>query len=382
MTVDDRSGLVGLSVLPSLGPKRFQTIVEHYPPGEAFSLLAAGRRLAVEVEGDRARGLFDRLRAQARGVDCEAIGVSVVARGDPGYPVLLAFDPDPPNVLFVRGRLDALQLRTVGIVGTRNATAAGRATAFELGQALADNEVAVVSGLARGIDAAAHRGVRATDGIAIAVVGSGPDLPYPKQNADLWEWVAGEGLLVSEWPPGTEPEPWRFPLRNRIIAALSEALVVVESRETGGSLITALAAGDRGVTVMAVPGSTRSPAARGTNKLLVDGATPVTCVDDVLVALGLDHSRCVGVDTPNSPTTGCPPEGVASSVLEVCVEGPATLDEIAEQLRLGVSDAAVAVRQLESLGFVTVTEGWIETVRSRLATRPTRAPATSEGEAP
>src|SRR5690606_572209 len=135
--------------------------------------------------------------------------------------------------------LSVLAERRAGIIGTRNATAAGRATAFELGHELAVNGVAVVSGLARGIDGAAHRGVRAGDGRPAGGVANGRDAPYPKPHTELWEWVATHGLLVSEWPPGTTPEPWRFPLRNRILAALCEVLVVVESRERGGSLITA-----------------------------------------------------------------------------------------------------------------------------------------------
>ena len=126
-----------------------------------------------------------------------------------------------------------LAKRAVSIVGTRNATAAGRATAFELGEALAGAGLAVVSGLARGIDGAAHRGVRAGVGDAVGVVGSGVDIPYPRQNAELWQWVAEHGLLISEWPPGTPPEDFRFPLRNRIIATLGDVLVVVESRRAG-----------------------------------------------------------------------------------------------------------------------------------------------------
>src|SRR6185312_13567930 len=128
-------------------------------------------------------------------------------------------------------------------------------------------------------------------GPPIAVVGNGPDRPYPRVNAALWGAVCGRGLLLTEWPPGTTPEAFRFPLRNRILAALSEVLVVVESRERGGSLITAQAAMERSIDVMAVPGSVRNRAAAGTNHLLRDGAAPVTEVDDVLVALGLDTRR-------------------------------------------------------------------------------------------
>ena len=201
------------------------------------------------------------------------MGIDAVTARDPEFPAVLRHDPQPPAVLFVRGDLAALDARRVGIVGTRNATQTGRDIAFELGTALAEAGVAVVSGLAKGIDGAAHRGVLGVDGgRPVAVVGNGPDAPYPRVHAALWAEVCARGVLLSEWPPGTAPEPFRFPLRNRILAALSEVLVVVESRERGGSLITAQAAIERSVDVMAVPGSVRNRAAAGTNQLLRDGA--------------------------------------------------------------------------------------------------------------
>jgi DNA processing protein len=369
VSTEDRAALVALAGLPSMGPQRLASIVEHHRPAEAFALLAGGARLSSEAEPPAHRALFDRLRRQATGVDpgalledCAAHAVAVLAPTDPDFPPALAADQSPPSVLFVRGRLDTLSARRVAVIGTRNATAAGRATASELGAALADAGVAVVSGLARGIDAAAHRGVRSRQGRAVAAVGNGLDQPYPKQNSDIWNWVAEHGLLLSEWPPGTPPDAWRFPLRNRLIAALAEVLVVVESRHTGGSLITARAAAQRDVEVMAVPGSTRNAAANGTNKLIVDGATPVTCVDDVLVALGLDHSRC-------GPQVGAPPaplDAGLAPVLARCIEGPCTIDLIAGALDMSVTDVAVALSRLADAGLVVDTDGWFESTGSRL----------------
>ena len=266
--------------------------------------------------------------------------------------------------MFVRGDLDALGDRRVGIVGTRHATAAGRATASELGSALASESIAVISGLARGIDAAAHRGVRSSGGPgrAVAVVGSGPDVHYPKLNADLWEWVATAGLLVSEWPPGVRPDAWRFPQRNRIIAALSEVLVVVESRERGGSLITARAAADRGIDVMAVPGSPRSRASFGTNQLLVDGVAPVTSAHDVLTALGLDHRRQGSV--PFDPRVQ--PDEMQQLILDACLEQPSNLDMIVSATGLSITDAALGAARLERSGWLVEAGGWFEPVGSRL----------------
>ncbi|NNE12799.1 MAG: DNA-protecting protein DprA, partial [Ilumatobacter sp.] len=233
----------------------------------------------------------------------------------------------------------------------------------DLGRELAEADVAVVSGLARGIDAAAHRGVRAATAGAppVAVVGCGLDVPYPKAHRDLWEWVASAGLLVSEWPPGVAPHAWRFPLRNRILAALSEVVVVVESRERGGSLITARLAAERGVDVMAVPGSPRSRASLGTNKLLVDGATPVTAVDDVLVALGLDHRRAA---LPFDPRPV--PDARQQLVLDACRVEPSNIDMIVGATGLGVTDVAMAAARLERDGWLVEAAGWFEPTGSRL----------------
>jgi DNA processing protein len=247
-------------------------------------------------------------------------------------------------------------------------------TAFEIGQAMAGAGVAVVSGLARGIDGAAHRGVQAGGGVAVAVVGSGIDVPYPRQHRELWEWVASEGLLISEWPPGREPQAWHFPLRNRILAALSEVVVVVESRETGGSLITARLATDRGITVLAVPGSIHHRAATGTNQLIQDKvAVMITSIDDIHVALSLDTSRSGGdvplrFDRPAN-TTGEPtePGTLEARLFALCVERPRTLDDLVVSLGVPISQAAMAAARLEHAGWLVDTAGWFEPVLSRFA---------------
>lgn len=369
MIDDTRAALIALAALPAMTPRRLHIILEHHSAVDALDRLQRGVGFAPDVEPKELGEMFAALRTQAKVVDpeqvlegCAAQRVEVVTHIDPTYPALLAGDPFPPAVIFVRGRLDVLAARRVAIVGTRNATAAGRATAFELGEALAHNRVAVVSGLARGIDGAAHRGVRSGGGHAIGVVGNGLDSPYPKQNSDIWQWVGDHGLLISEWPPGSPPNDFHFPLRNRIIAALGEVLVVVESRERGGSLITAKAASDRGITVMAVPGSTRTPACEGTNKLLVEFAPPVTCVDDVLVALGLDHSRDLGPAALVGPA-----DSTSRGVLSLCADRPHTLDMIGLALGVSVSEAAVAATRLEQLGLVIDTGGWFESARSKLS---------------
>lgn len=363
--------LAVLAGLPGINPRRLRLLLDHHEPSDALERLAAGRPLHPMVElalssgRDRVRGEIARA-ASGRSVGdaaerCDRLGLRVLTRGDHDFPAQLRVDPDPPAVLFCRGDLSVLAERRAGIIGTRNATAAGRATAFELGHELAVNGVAVVSGLARGIDGAAHRGVRAGEGRPVGVVANGHDAPYPKPHTELWEWVATHGLLVSEWPPGTTPEPWRFPLRNRILAALCEVLVVVESRERGGSLITARAAADRDVVVMAVPGSPRTRACTGTNALLVDGAVPCTSAGDVLAALGLDHRRDGDAFDPRPI-----PDDLQRRILAACSEAPCTLDTIVQVLGVEVAVAAMAVARLEHCGRLVEAGGWFEPAGSRL----------------
>jgi DNA processing protein len=291
--------------------------------------------------------------------ECLDAGVSVVVPGDPEFPAQLLDDPRCPAVLFVRGNLGVLDARRVGIVGTRNATQRGRETAARFGYELASEEVVVVSGLARGIDGSAHRGALAVDGSRpVAIVGNGPDRPYPKQNTELWNEVAERGALISEWPPGTQPDAFRFPLRNRILAALVEVLVVVESRERGGSLITAREAAERGVDVFAVPGSLQSRASAGTNQLLRDGAAPATDVTDVLVALGLDQCRA-GRSRFDSRQR---PRGDEVALLETCRAEPRTIEALVLLHDMTLGDVAMSIARLERSGWLRETGGWFESV--------------------
>ncbi len=345
---------------------RLRTLLANHESAEAFAV-AAGRAQPSPVV---AAALSPEVRAawcasaQRRPPDewaarCQACGVRVLTARDAEFPGPLRLDPDPPGVVFVKGDLGALDARRVGIVGTRNATGPGRDIAAQLGHELSVAGATIVSGLAKGVDGAAHRGaLRVADARPVGVVGNGLDAPYPRQHAELWRQVAERGLLVSEWPPGTVPEPFRFPLRNRIIAALSEVVVVVESRERGGSLITAQAAIERGIDVMAVPGSPRNRAAAGTNQLLRDGAAPVTDADDVLVALGLDTRRAGSGTFDPRPV----PRGLEADVLATCRRDPATVEELVLQLGISLSAAAMTVARLERSGWVREAGGWFEAV--------------------
>jgi DNA processing protein len=280
---------------------------------------------------------------------------------------VLAASPGPCGVFFFRGSTEVLAGRRAGIVGTRTPTPSGVYTAREIGEGLARAGVHVVSGLAKGIDGAAHDGVRAAfddatpHGRAIAVVGSGLDVVYPRANAALWEWVARHGLLVSEHPPGAAAEPHHFPRRNRLIAALSEVVVVVESRESGGSMSTVRQAIERQRDVLAVPGSPRVVSAAGTNLLIQQGCGAVTCAADVLSVLALDHrhSDAVSLDERIAPD----PRDVV--VLEACSHGPVTLDQLVIATGRTLADLAVALGRLEATGWVVEEAGWWEALLLR-----------------
>jgi DNA processing protein len=280
--------------------------------------------------------------------DLDARGLRWVARSDRTFPARLRAIHDPPPGLFVRGSaaLDLLDRPCVAVVGARACSAYGTAVALAFGRELAAAGVVVVSGMARGVDAAAHRGALDA-GDTVAVLGCGIDRDYPRAHAGLAAAIGQRGLIVSEYPPGVEPAPWRFPARNRIVAGLAEATVVVEARERSGALITADLALDEGREVMVVPGEITSQLSRGTNALLRLGATPVTCVEDVLSALGIE---------PRPPVQRA--LDVRLSVVRDAVsDAPAGADEIVRQTGLSPAEVSAALAELELLGLVGGADG-------------------------
>jgi DNA processing protein len=217
---------------------------------------------------------------------CRSRGVGIIRADSDAYPGLLARIDDPPPLLFVRGALEPCDALAVAIVGSRHPTAYGRQVAWQLAGSLARAGYTVVSGLARGIDAAAHRGALDAGGRTIAVLGTGVLHVYPPEHAELAVEVIGRGALVSEAPPLSEPFRGAFPQRNRIVAGLSLGTIVVEAADRSGALITARLAGEQGREVFAVPGPIDSRMSRGCNRLIRDGATLVQSIDDVLEELG------------------------------------------------------------------------------------------------
>jgi DNA processing protein len=261
--------------------------------------------------------------------------------------------------LWLRGDAEPslLSERAVAIVGARACSGYGRSVARILARGVAEAGVVVISGLARGIDGEAHRGALAAPGRTVAVLGCGVDRDYPAAHAELARAiVATGGLVLSEYEPGVEPAPWRFPARNRIIAGLAAATVVVEARERSGALITADFALEDGREVLAVPGEITSALSGGANALLRQGATPATCVADVLEAIGVEPRRAVEVAVEDP---------AARAVLAALAAGADTADELVRATGLSAGDVATALTLLELVGRVAVEEGMVRSTIAR-----------------
>jgi DNA processing protein len=282
-------------------------------------------------------------------VALESRGIRWLARSTGSFPRSLAAIFDPPVGLFVRGEEDIalLERPAVAIVGARSCSPYGASVARTLGRELAVAGLVVVSGLARGIDGEAHRGALEAGGTTIAVLGCGVDRVYPAAHAELARRVAERGLIVSEYAPGVEPAPWRFPARNRVIAGLAAATVVVEARERSGALITADLALEEGREVFAVPGEITSALSAGTNALLRIGATALTSSTDVLEAFGIAPTPAVSVDL--SPA--------GELLLTRLRDRPAAVDELTRELAVPASEIATALAELELAALVDESAG-------------------------
>ncbi len=267
-------------------------------------------------------------------------------------------DPEPPALLFGRGAPIDLSLRRVGIVGTRRCSAYGRTVAQMLGGGLASAGVAVVSGLATGIDGIAQRAALDEGGLVIGVVGSGLDCVYPAANRELWADIGEHGTLLSEYPLGTPPAAWQFPARNRIVAAICELLIVIESGSTGGSMYTVEAAVERDRTVMAVPGPITSSASVGTNRLLAEGCAPVCDVDDVLLALGENRSGATA-----HPIAPLPDDPLEKQILNALTAQGRSVDELAQCVDASLGELSAALGRLQMSGWVSEIGGWWEKSR-------------------
>ncbi len=315
-----------------------------------------------------------------KGVDAgmrvlERDGIRLVCEGDEDYPGSLRNIAVPPPLLFVRG--DPVHLSvpvSIAIVGTRRASQYGMEVARWLGSSLAAEGIPIVSGLARGIDTEAHSGCMEEGETTIAVLGTGIDVPFPRENAPLMMRISGNGCVISEFPPSTPGYPQNFPQRNRIISGLTSGVVVVEAPLKSGALITANYALEQGKAVFAVPGEIWSNNSKGTNSLLRDGAIPVLEIQDVLDALGWRKRRSVNPEKPvpvKFEETRQPPlknldlSPLSSRLVETLGQSPLHVDEISARCDLSPADTLGGLLQLEMMGVVVQKPGKYFLLRER-----------------
>jgi len=353
VTLPEEAYAVALAAVPSVGPSTLRSLLADDLPSAAWARTGGAARSVDEVA-----------EIWERHVE---LGIGVLLPGQAAWPTRLAGDPGAPALLFCVGDPAVLHAgATVALVGTRAPTRYGIGVAAQLGADLAAAGVGVVSGLALGIDGAAHEGACGAGAGPIGVVAGGLDDPYPRRHARLWERVAELGAIVSESPAGVRTEKWRFPVRNRLLAALSDVVVVVESRHHGGARHTVEAALARGIPVGAVPGSIRSATSEGTNALLADGAFPVCSAGDVLVALSL-----AGASVPSPVAAGStsrpgrragavPASGADRRVYDALSPDPAPLDDLTRSCGLDLATLCGALERLAQAGLARDVGGWWE----------------------
>lgn len=342
-----------LTLTPGLGGESQRKLLAAFGLPEA--ILDAGRLAARQVIGARADLLFDHDASES--VEhalawSDQVGHHLITLGDANYPQALLEIPDPPNVLYVRGNPRLLNQRSLAIVGSRNATPLGAQTAEQFARNLAAAEWCIVSGLALGIDAAAHRGALLAEGQTIAVVGTGVDRLYPARNKDLALRIAAQGAIVSEFPLGTPAIAANFPRRNRIISGLARGVVVVEAAPESGSLITARLAGEQGREVFAIPGSIHSPVARGCHQLIKQGAKLVETAQDILEELG-------GGNQPSiySKPLAASEAATDDPLLKALGHDPASLDELVVRSGIAAEQLLVRLLELELSGLIAPLPG-------------------------
>ncbi len=356
---------LALALVPGLGPKLTRAVLDHFgSPAAALAATAAQLEAVPQVGPTLARRFADAFRSvnvAAEWALITARGVRVAVLGDPEYPARLTAIPDPPPLVYLRGELTPADANAVAIVGSRACTGYGKRTAERIAAGLAAAGWTVVSGLARGIDGAAHRGALDAGGRTVAVLAGGLSSIYPPEHVDLAERVVGRGALVTETPMTVDPQPGMFPARNRIISGLCRAVVVVEANERSGALITATHAAEQGREVFAVPGNVDSPASAGCLELIRKGARLVRSADDVLEDLrGIAppdppparRTRSPVLSTEHSappPTAAAAPPNLDAVQQKVwdALTAPRHADELTRELGLPAGELAVVLMKLE-----------------------------------
>ncbi|KZD09676.1 DNA-processing protein DprA [Oceanibaculum pacificum] len=336
----------------NVGPVTFRQLLGRY--GSVGRALEALPELARQGGRAKPLSLYPKAVAERELAALARLGATLVTLVDPAYPPALAAVPDAPPVFSLRGHAYLLEKPTVAIVGARNASANGRTLAERIARGLGEAGFLVASGLARGIDAAAHAGSLA-QGTA-AVVAGGIDVIYPEENTGLYEDIWQQGVIIAESAPGTQPTARHFPRRNRIISGLALGTVVVEAAERSGSLITARFAGEQGREVMAVPGSPLDPRCRGTNRLIRTGATLVETAEDVIEAVSPMLRRPLSEGTPDlfdqppvEPDAGTLTQA-RRQVIELLGPSPVSVDELIRQCQLSPSIVLTVLLEIDLAG--------------------------------
>lgn len=345
--MDSREALVALNLLPDIGPVRIRNLLSRF--GSAQAVLAATQADLSQVDkvGFKAanniirwRDLID-LDGELRRID--QFGANIVTTDDSEYPALLRQIYDPPPVLYVRGTLRPEDAYAIAMVGTRQSTLYGRQTAERLARQLAASGVTVVSGGARGIDSASHEGALQSGGRTIAVLGTGLDIVYPAENVKLYQRIAEQGAVITQFPFGRKGDKQSFPIRNRIVAGMTQGTVVVEANRASGALITANFAAEYGRTVYAVPGRVDSPRSAGCHDLIKDGAQLCESAEDVLA----EFAHLQAIDPEESelslPTLSHPEQ----QIFNVLTLEEMQQDEIIRRSELPAAQVSVALLQLE-----------------------------------
>lgn len=339
---------VALNMIPKLGPVRVRALLARFGSPEA--VLSARRGDLTEVPGigrevaEEIVGWHKTIDPAAEIARAEAAGAGIVTIRDPSYPPALLQIHDPPTVLYVRGKFTQADATTLGVVGTRKPTHYGIECTKKLSYQLAYAGVTIASGLARGVDTAAHQAALAARGRTIAVLGSGLGCLYPPENKELAEKIAAFGAVISEFPMQTGADRQTFPMRNRIISGLSFGLLVIEAASRSGALITANQAAEHGRSLYALPGRIDSPNSIGTNRLIQQGAKLVTSAQDILDDLGLLFPREPELKKPPPAVTLT---GVEKAVFEALGEEESGMDEIAARTGLPISAISSTLLSLE-----------------------------------
>jgi DNA processing protein len=363
---DAKAYWVGFNLVKGIGAARTRLLIDHF--GTLEAAWNAERQQLLET--GLAEKVVDTLLQVRRQVDLDRIwadiehkGIKVFTVQEDSYPRRLKEIDLPPPVLFVRGEISADDDWAVGIVGTRRMTAYGRQVAEELAEFLARHGVTVISGLARGVDAAAHQAAINAGGRTYAILGCGVDVIYPPEHRKLAELITSNGALISEYALGTPPDSNNFPPRNRIISGLSQAVVVVEAGETSGALITAAFAADQGREVFAVPGYIHAQQSKGTNRLIRDGARPLLQVEDVLEVLNLEQ-----VQEYRQARLQFPLDESEKRVVDALGDQSMHVDEIQVKSGLSIDKVSSTLVMMELKGMVRQTGGMTYMlVRERIA---------------